>query len=124
GFVGTGAALAIAGIAIEGEQPRRFLIRAAGPALRAFGVEDALADPVLQLTSATGQTLFLNDDWGAAATAPELAATATRLGAFALAAGSADAALLVTLLPGNYTTLVSGKGESSGTALIEVYEVP
>lgn len=124
GFVGTGAALAIAGIAIEGEQPRRFLIRATGPALRAFGVDDALADPVLNLTSAAGQSLFLNDDWGVASNAPELAATAARLGAFALPAGSADSALLVTLAPGNYTALVNGKGESSGTALIEVYEVP
>ena len=124
GYVGTGAALAIAGIAVEGEFPRQFLIRGVGPALQAFGVGDALADPVLNLTSATGESLFRNDDWGTSANAPELVAISSRLGAFPLATGSKDAALLVTLAPGNYTALVNGVGDTTGTALIEVYEVP
>lgn len=124
GFVDTGNSLAIAGIAVEGEQPRQFLIRGVGPSLRAFGVEDALADPVLNFTTASGESLFRNDDWGSAENSPDISAIATRLGAFALATGSKDAALLVTLAPGNYTALVSGSGESTGTALIEVYEVP
>lgn len=124
GFVGTGASLAIAGIAVEGEQPRQFLIRGIGPTLQAFGVGDALADPVLNLTSATGESLFRNDDWGTAANVSEMTAAAARLGAFSLPAGSKDAALLVTLSPGNYTALVGGSGDLTGTALIEVYEVP
>jgi uncharacterized delta-60 repeat protein len=124
GFVGAGSSLAIAGIAVEGEQPRQFLIRGVGPALLSFGVSDAIADPAINLTSATGESLFRNDDWGLAVNAVELAATAVRLGAFPLPAGTKDAALLVTLAPGNYTALVSGSGESTGTALIEVYEVP
>lgn len=103
---------------------RRFLIRGVGPGLLPFGVTDALADPVLNLTSSTGESLFRNDDWGPAANAAEVAATSARLGAFALAPGSKGAALLVTLAPGNYTALVSGAGDGTGTALIEVYEVP
>ena len=37
---------------------------------------------------------------------------------------SRDAALLLTLAPGNYTALLSGTGDTSGIALLEVYEVP
>jgi hypothetical protein len=45
------------------------------------------------------------------------------VGAFALASGSKDACLLITLEPGNYTAQISGKNDSSGVALVEVYEV-
>ncbi len=124
GFVGTASSLAIAGIAVEGERPRQFLIRGVGPALQIFGVTDALVDPVLNLTSAAGDSLFRNDDWGSSGNGAELATTSARLGAFALPSGSKDAALLVTLAPGNYTALVNGQGDTTGTALIEVYEVP
>ena len=38
-------------------------------------------------------------------------------------ATAADGALRVTLPPGNYTAQVSGVGSTTGTALIEIYEV-
>ena len=48
-----------------------------------------------------------------------------QVGAFALTAGSRDAALLVTLKPGSYTAQVkAAQVTSSGVALIEIYEVP
>jgi hypothetical protein len=48
-----------------------------------------------------------------------------QVGAFALGGGSSrDAALLVTLPPGSYTAQVSGVGNTTGVALIEVYELP
>lgn len=43
--------------------------------------------------------------------------------AFALTTGSRDAALLVTLPPGEYTAQVSGSDDGTGVALVEVYEV-
>lgn len=45
------------------------------------------------------------------------------VGAFALPVSSLDAALIVTLEPGNYTVEVSGVNTTTGTALVEVYEV-
>ena len=45
-------------------------------------------------------------------------------GAFALEPGQSDAALLVTLSAGAYTIQVSGADNTTGIALIEVYEVP
>ncbi len=124
GFVGAGSSLAIAGLAIEGESPCQYLVRAVGPTLQDFDVGDALADPVLTIASATGEVLFTNDDWGTGANAAETPAAAARLGAFALRAGSRDAALLVSLAPGNYTAVTRGAGDTTGTALLEVYEVP
>jgi hypothetical protein len=44
--------------------------------------------------------------------------------AFELPASSQDAVLLVTLAPGPYTAQVSGVGDTTGVALVEVYEIP
>jgi hypothetical protein len=94
------------------------LIRGVGPGLSAF-IAGAVANPKLELFR--GQTMINeNDDW----TDPAIASAAARSGTFALATGSRDAALLVTLPPGTYTAQVSGVGASTGVALIEVYEVP
>lgn len=125
GRVGTGEDVLIAGIVVTGNAPKRLLVRAIGPTLGTFGVTGALADPVLTLLSGT-RTLATNDDWsngGAGSTGPEVAAAALSVGAFALPAASRDSSLLMTLLPGNYTAQVSGKGAATGLALVEVYEV-
>ena len=123
-FVGTGASIAIGGISVQGEKPRQFLIRGIGPALRAFGVNGALGDPVLTLTTALGTIVATNDDWGSATNAFEIIATSATVGAFALPSGSKDAVLLISLAPGNYTALISGGNDTTGIALVEVYEVP
>jgi hypothetical protein len=94
-----------------------------GPALNQFGVGGTLADP--QIAVYTGSTLTVsNDNWSSEGNAVQVAATAAQVGAFALPAGSRDAALLVTLPPGSYTAQVSGVGGTTGAALVEVYEVP
>jgi hypothetical protein len=77
-------------------------------------------DPLLALFS--GQTqIGANDNWSGGSA---LSAAFGLVGAFALPATSRDAALLVTLQPGSYTVQVSGVGDTTGVALIEVYEVP
>lgn len=49
---------------------------------------------------------------------------ASRTGAFPLPRGSHDSALLLTLEPGTYTAVVTGRdNNSSGVALVEIYEV-
>lgn len=118
--VGLGADRLITGFVIAGPTPKTVLVRAIGPTLAAFGVTGALADPQLELYSGSTK-LFANDDW---ANSPALAATATRVGAFALPAASRDSALVTTLAPGAYTAQVSGAANTTGIALVEVYEVP
>lgn len=128
GEVGTGGNILIAGFYVGGDQPKQVLIRAAGPGLTAFGVGNALADPRLQLFA--GATMRSeNDNWGTpigagSADAAQIAAASAHVGAFAFAAGSRDAVLLVTLPPGAYSAQVSGAGTTTGIALVEVYEVP
>jgi hypothetical protein len=121
GDVSAGAPL-IAGFVLGGTEPRRVLIRAAGPGLAALKVAKAMTDPALALYR--GATLLAeNDDWSRSRSPAAVAATALRAGAFAFADGSLDAALLVTLTPGAYTAVVTGVGEASGLALVEVYDV-
>lgn len=109
-----------AGFVIGGLTPATVLVRAVGPGLAAFGVNDFAADP--QMTLFSGQAkVGENDNWGNAAA---LSSAFSTVGAFALPGGSKDAALLARLLPGSYTVKVSGVGDTTGVALVEVYEVP
>jgi hypothetical protein len=119
--VGTGNGILIAGFNVSGNVPRQILIRGVGPSLTAFGVGGVLTNPRLELYRAEGLVQG-NDNWGGSAT---LANAFARVGAFALGSSvSQDAAMLVTLPPGSYTAQVSGVGDTTGVALIEVYEVP
>lgn len=111
----------IAGFVVRGDAAMTVLIRAAGPALRALGVGEALAAPTLTLVR-DGTVVAANTGWGTATNAVDVREAARRTGAFAFAAGSADAALLVTLPPGAYTALV-GTAAGEGVGLVEVYEL-
>jgi len=120
---GTGDSALIAGFYVNGTVPKRLLIRGAGPALAQFGISGALARPQLAVNSGA-TVLAQNTGWSTSADASSLAASAAQVGAFAFAAGSADAALIVHLAPGAYTAQVSGVGNTTGVALVEVYELP
>jgi hypothetical protein len=117
--VGTGDDILIAGFNIAGTGTKRLLIRAVGPKLSTFGVTGFLVDPKLEIYSSAGSRLMEDDNWS-----PILAATFSAVGAFALDAGSRDAALLAILTPGSYTVQVRGADGGTGEALIEIYEVP
>lgn len=121
--VRTGDGVLIGGFVVSGPAYQRMLIRAVGPTLQAFGLSTALADPVLTLYSGS-QVIATNDRWETAEKPAALAATTKFVGAFNLANGSEDAALLITLPPGAYTVEVKGKNGEEGVALLEVYAVP
>ncbi len=120
----TPASPAICGLSIQGPVAKRVLLRGVGPTLGGFGISGVLANPRLTLKDNNGNTVALNDDWDASPNTSDLRAAMPVVGAFALPAGSRDAALLVTLAPGNYTLIVEGTGGQSGVALVEAYEVP
>jgi len=117
--VGTGDDILIAGFNIAGTGTMRLLIRAVGPKLSAFGVTGFLADPKLEIYTSAGSKLMEDDNWSSI-----LAVTFSVVGAFALDAGSRDAALLAILTPGSYTVQVRGADGGTDEALIEIYEVP
>ncbi len=118
--VGTGDDILIAGFAISGTGSKKLLIRAVGPTLGAFGVEGALADPIVRVFDSRNTVVGSNDNWEAS-----LATTFAQVGAFALASGSRDAALIIDLpASSSYTVQVSGASGGTGEALVEVYEIP
>jgi hypothetical protein len=108
----------ITGFAIAGPAPKQVLVRGSGPALTGFGLQGVMANPKISLYRGT-ELVAENDDWAAAQ-----AADFARLGAFALPAGSKDAALILTLAPGAYTAQVTAAdGTATGVALVEIYEM-
>ncbi|HKB91384.1 MAG TPA: immunoglobulin domain-containing protein [Opitutaceae bacterium] len=126
--VGTDANILIAGFSISGNVPKKLLIRGVGPTLGNFGVGGVLNDPKLEIhTTVNGQDTIIatNDNWGDAPNDSSQQATAfSSVGAFALIAGSKDAAIVATLVPGTYSAQVIGVGNTTGVAIVEVYELP
>ena len=120
GQVGTGSSILIGGFVVSGNSPETVLVRGVGPGLAAFGLTGILAQPQIQVIDSSGNVVASNAGWGGAA---DLAAAFAQVGAFALAADSADAALLATLPPGSYTAQLSGIGGTTGLGLLEIYEV-
>ncbi|MBL9187785.1 MAG: arylsulfatase [Opitutaceae bacterium] len=114
--VGGTAGTPILGFVVTGGE-KRLVVRAAGPALAAFGVAGALADPLLELRQ--GQALVQSNDNWSAIDAEAMAA----VGAFGLSAASMDAALVVTLPPAAYTAQTSSViAGGTGVALVEIYD--
>jgi hypothetical protein len=117
--VGTGGDVLVAGFVIEGTGTKTLLIRGVGATLGNFGVNGVLQNPQLIVrNSATNVIVASNDNWNNDAT---VTSTSQTLGAFALSSTS-DAALVVTLPPGVYTATVSGVADTTGIALVEVYD--
>lgn len=111
----TGQGVVIGGFAVQGNQPKSFVIRARGPSLAQQGVGGVLQNPVLELYDLRGTLIASNDDWGSAANAAQLQASG-----FAPASAS-EAALLITLQPGLYTAIVTGAAGTTGVAIVEVF---
>jgi uncharacterized repeat protein (TIGR03806 family) len=123
--VGTGANILIPGLVVSDGAPKTVLIRAVGPGIAAapFNVAGTLAEPVITVFAGT-QSVATNTAWNTATNAATIREAARTVGAFALAEGSRDSALLLTLPAGAYTIQVAGANNSTGIALVEVYEVP
>jgi hypothetical protein len=103
------------------------LVRAVGPGLVQFGLSGALRRPLLSVLDERGGSVAQNSNWSAGAEAAAITQASVEAGAFPLTAaadGTADAALLLNLAPGNYTVQVTGADGSTGVALLEIYEVP
>lgn len=123
---GTGDDVTIGGFVIEGGS-RRVLLRAVGPTLRLQGLRAAtlLADPQIELHAAARENAIVaaNDDWTAAAEADELVAVGRAIGAGDWAEGDrTSSARLLTLDPGAYSFVASGKAGGTGVVLVEVFD--
>jgi hypothetical protein len=121
---GVDAAAIFAGVVIQGPHPERVLLRAVGPGLAGHGITDPAVNPVLNLYRGN-ELIATNSAWGEINSGEEVAAATAAAGGFPLAAGSRDAALVVTLEPGVYTlTVEEANSASTRTVLVELYSVP
>ena len=117
GVIDSGEGALIAGFIVSGNESKTVVLRALGPSLAKSGVSGTLADPVITLFDADGQMLAMNDDWGTDSNAGQISADG-------LAPDDPpEAAVRVTLQPGAYTAVVSGKDSSPAIGLVEVYDV-
>jgi hypothetical protein len=114
GFIITGSPLAPA--SGPNGVTKQVLLRAIGPSLTAFGVPDALADPVMELHGPAGFITMSDDNWRDLQEA-EIQATGLA------PTNDLESAILATLTPGNYTAIVRGSNDTSGVAVVEAYDV-
>ena len=117
GRVRTGDNVMMAGFVIGGTRSRNVIVRALGPSLTARGVAGVLANPFLELHNASGALIAANDNWRSN---QENAIIASGLPP----ANNNESAIVGTLAPGSYTAVVRGVSNSSGIALVEVYQLP
>ena len=115
-FVQTGNNIAAGGFIITGTGPKRVILRAIGPSLVRFGISDVLADPVLELHGAGAFATITNDNWR---DTQEAVIAQTGIPP----TNDLESAIVATLNPGAYTALVKGKNNTTGVALIEVYDL-
>ena len=114
--VQTGNNVGIGGFIITGSAPKRVIVRAIGGTLSHIGIADALADPVLELHGPGAFATITNDNWRDTQEA-EIQATGIP------PTDDLESAIVATLAPGGYTAIVRGKNNTSGMALIEVYDL-
>jgi hypothetical protein len=117
-FVETGENVMIGGFIIGPSDGggARVLVRAIGASLSRSGVPHAMQNPTLELRGANGALLASNDDWRT----NEAQVQATG----AAPTEDSESALVADLPPGNYTAIVSGKDNTTGVAVVEVYGLP
>ena len=114
--VETGDRVGIGGFIITGSGSKDVIIRAIGPSLVRNGIVDVLADPVLELHGPTGFATVINNNWR---DTQQAAIVATGIPP----TNDLESAIVATLAPGAYTAIVRGNGNTSGTALVEIYDL-
>jgi hypothetical protein len=112
----------VAGFFFEGPANHSFLLRAAGPSLAHYYIQNPLVKPRLRLMSPQGAELQRCEGWRLAPDWAEIQSAAARLGAFAFGETDKDSALHATLTPNGYTMLVDDVDGGAGIALVEIYE--
>lgn len=118
GFVETGDNVMIGGLIIgpPNGTSATAVVRAIGPTLGVFGIPGALQDPTLDLVDSNGVVIRSNNDW-MESQANEIIATGLQ------PTDDRESALVETLVPGNYTAIVRGFGNTTGVGLVEAYHL-
>jgi uncharacterized repeat protein (TIGR01451 family) len=113
--VQTGDRVVIGGFIITGNNPKPVVLRGLGPSLASFSITDFLQDPVLELRDNSGALLARNDNW-------KDTQRSQIEGTVYQPSDDRESVIVTTLAPGAYTAILSGKNQTSGIGIFEVYD--
>lgn len=118
GFVQTGENVLIAGLIVGGNAlaNNAVVLRAIGPSLASSAIANPLQDPILELHNSSGALIASNNNWQDTQRAQIIA---TGLAP----ANARESAIYATLPAGAYTAIVRGANNTTGVALVEVYNL-
>ncbi len=125
--VGTDDNVLIEGFIVQGPaaSSKKILVRAIGPSLIPFGITDAVANPTLDIFDASNTKIASNDNWqttqiGGLITSDQSA----EIQASTLApTNDAESAIIADLAPANYTAVVRGAGNTTGTGVVDAFDL-
>lgn len=105
----------IGGFIVSGNVPKKVVARGMGPFLASFGITNFLADPILELRDSSGALVRRNDNWKDDQR-PEIEGTVYQPN------DDRESVIVATLNPGAYTALLTGKNQTTGVGLVEIYD--
>ena len=118
GSIGLNDNVLIGGFIVGGNGSAGVVIRAIGPSLAAFGISSAISDTMLTVFDKNGSPVMTNDNWAADP-------NAATIQSHNLAPSNAkESATYLQLPPSNYTAIVRGVSGTTGTGLVEIYNIP
>jgi len=117
GFVGTGDNLLISGFIVGDVGSATVVVRALGPSLGSFGVDQPLSDPVLTIYDSNGAQIALNDNWRDDNNSINVQQRGLA------PPNPLESAIVLHLPAGAYTAVVRGANGATGNALVEVYHI-
>ena len=115
----------IGGFIVQGSGTKRVIVRAIGPELTRYGVQNVLTDPTLELHDGRGALIASNDNWQTTV----IGGIITRDQVMDIQSSGhaptqpSESAIIADLPPGRYTAIVQGKNIIVGVALVEVYDL-
>jgi len=126
--VGTGDNVLIEGLIVQGPAGsiKKIIVRALGPFLATCcGITDALANPTLEIRDANNAIVASNNDWkttqvGGLITGDQVAEiTASTVAP----SNDLESAIIANLPPGSYTAVVRGVSDTTGTAVVDAFDL-
>jgi hypothetical protein len=107
-----------AGLGNNGSGSAKVVVRAIGPSLIPFGINNALQDPTLELHDGNGNIIAVNDNWKDDAQAADIQASGLA------PSNDLESAILHVVPSGAYTAVVRGIDNGTGVGLVEAYNLP
>jgi hypothetical protein len=101
------------------------MVRAIGPSLMPFGVADALQNPTLEIRDGSNVLIATNNNWRNSEVFGIVTGDQSgEIEASGLAPGDdRESAIIADLIPGSYTAIVRGVGNTTGTGVVDAYDM-